>query len=86
MACVHGNDEYLFRCPGSKGIGNSQALAHVPLPEGYTELTPGPNPDYHADKIFMEASSPVKPPQQFVLDLTHLARLEPSTPGMFTAL
>ena len=58
----------------------------MPLPEGYTELTPGPNPDYHADKIFMEASSPIKPPQQFVLDLTHLARLEPLTPGIFPTL
>ena len=46
------------------------------LPEGYTELAPGPNPDYFASHIYMEASSPVAPPIQLKLDLCSPTCLE----------
>ena len=53
----------------------------IRLPVGFTELVPGPNPDFCADKIYLEASSPIMPAKHFSLDLADPARLEPLRSG-----
>ena len=54
----------------------------VDLPEGYTELAPGPNPAFCARQIYVEASSPVAPPVQLRLDLSDPTCLEPMHAGI----
>lgn len=68
-------------CAGDQGGGGLPESVRLDLPEGYTELAPGPNPDYFASLLYVEASSPVSPPVQLKLDLSGPARLEPLHPG-----
>ncbi len=71
------------RCAGhQEDLSLSESMC-VDLPEGYTELAPGPNPDYLASHIYMEASSPVAPPVQLKLDLINPTCLEPLHPGKY---
>ena len=59
------------------------ASEDIRLPVGFTDLAPGPNPDFYADKIYLEASSPIMPAKQFSLDLAGPACLKPLQSGQY---
>lgn len=74
--------QQLACCAGcNKNNGDLPACTIIHLPEGYTELSPGPNPDYFAETIYVEVSSPVAPPRHFKLDLNNPKGLQPLDSG-----
>ena len=69
-------------CAGDASGASLRESTRVELPEGYTELAPGPNPAFSSSQIYLEASSPVAPPLQLQLALSGPICLEPVNPGI----
>lgn len=74
--------QQLACCAGcNKKTGHLPACTIIHLPEGCTELSPGPNPDFFAETIYVEVSSPVAPPRHLKLDLKNPKGLQPLDSG-----